>query len=83
MRVFSLLSDSTSQVGGRVVHYDKMTFATVRNAGHMVRTLPTTYPVFGMMSSSVLMGVPLPLQVPSFQPLRALEMFSQFLSGKF
>ncbi|KAL5467601.1 hypothetical protein EMCRGX_G031856 [Ephydatia muelleri] len=48
--------DSTSQVGGRVVHYDKMTFATVRNAGHMV---------------------------PSFQPLRALEMFSQFLSGKF
>ena len=28
----------SSQVGGYVTVYDKLTFTTVRNAGHMVRT---------------------------------------------
>ena len=36
--LIAIFSDSNSQVGGRVVHYDKMTFATVRGAGHMVST---------------------------------------------
>jgi len=47
--------DDGQQVGGYITVYKGMSFATVRNAGHMV---------------------------PSFQPLRAFDMFSRFLYGK-
>jgi len=45
---------SPDEVGGYVVQYDGLTFATVRGAGH---------------------------EVPSYQPERALTLFSSFLQG--
>ncbi|XP_047331911.1 serine carboxypeptidase 1-like [Impatiens glandulifera] len=43
------------EVGGYVVEYEKMTFVTIRGAGHLV---------------------------PSYQPSRALAIFSSFIEGK-
>lgn len=45
---------SPDEVGGYVVQYDGLTFATVRGAGH---------------------------EVPSYQPERALTLFSSFVQG--
>ncbi|GAA0166082.1 serine protease [Lithospermum erythrorhizon] len=48
--------NSQGEVGGYVVEYQNLTFATVRGAGHFV---------------------------PSYQPARALDLFSSFLNGRF
>jgi len=51
-------NDIDGQVGGYVVEYDRMTFATVRNAGHMV---PQTQPSRGLtMFNSFLYSSTLP-----------------------